>query len=120
MRRLRAAYTAQLFPTEAVALDDDFLRVCPLPHVATAPSACMREILRFIRAHPFRDLSLTQFVLNPGRELQVLEGMRGEPASTVLAASFLPAGDLGWRLPERLHHLDGALAAVRFYTLLVC
>ena len=49
--------------------------------------------------------------------LQVLEGMRGELASAVLAASSLLVGKRAWRLPERLHPLDEAISAVRFYFL---
>ena len=41
--------------------------------------------------------------------------MRGEVASTVLAASSRPAGERAWLLPERVHPLDEAIAAVRIY-----
>ena len=45
--------------------------------------------------------------------LQVLEGMRGELASAVLAASSLLVGERAWRLPERLHPLDEAISALQ-------
>ena len=35
MQRLAAAYVGQLFPVETVAVDTDFLRVYPLPHLLT-------------------------------------------------------------------------------------
>ena len=54
-------------------------------------------------------------VIHNTRALQVLEGMRGELASTVQAGSARTLGERTWLLPERLHPLDEAIAAVRFH-----
>lgn len=48
--------------------------------------------------------------------MQVLEGMRGDIAHTVLAATSRTVGERAWRLPRRLHTLDEAVSAVRHHT----